>query len=182
MSMTEIIGRTSAGTRPSRQDVMKSLAEHRCRLLGMTTSDFDLALADLSAGVGFIGGKVVWNLNPKNPPFHYSSLLKQTAAFAMGWADSLKVKGETAYASILKERAHQMQLYRDGEILFDCSSPDVDPKRKHRALVEELGEVAEAVDMVDDQDITMRRRHLYKELIQVAAIAVAWLESLEVKP
>ena len=182
MSTTEIIGPTSAIKRPSRQDVMKSLAEHKCRLLGMAGGDYDLALADLSTGVGLIAGKIIWNSNPRNPRFDLTSLLQQTAAFAMGWADALKIKSETAYSSILKERARQMQLYRDGELLFDCSSPSVDPKLKHRALLEELGEVAEAVDMFDAEAITPRHRHLYKELIQVAAVSVAWLESLEVKP
>ena len=53
----------------------------------------------------------------------------------------------------------------------DCSSPAVDDSTKVMVLTEECGEVARAVlDL--DADATRR------ELVQVAAVAVAWLESL----
>lgn len=50
----------------------------------------------------------------------------------------------------------------------DCSSPDVDERTKAAVLAEECGEVARAV--LDGQGLT-------RELVQVAAVAVAWLES-----
>ncbi len=53
----------------------------------------------------------------------------------------------------------------------DCSSHDVAPMTKVGVLTEELGEVARAVlDHDNDQ--------LGVELVQLAAVAVAWLESL----
>ena len=53
----------------------------------------------------------------------------------------------------------------------DCSSHDVAPMTKVGVLTEELGEVARAVlDKDTDQ--------LEVELVQLAAVAVAWLESI----
>lgn len=53
----------------------------------------------------------------------------------------------------------------------DCSSPDVAITVKAAVLAEECGEAARAVL---DTDIDQLRT----ELIQVAAVAVAWLEAL----
>ena len=53
----------------------------------------------------------------------------------------------------------------------DCSSRGVEPITKVAVLSEECGEVARAVL---DQDVDQLRT----ELVQVAAVAVAWLESL----
>ena len=53
----------------------------------------------------------------------------------------------------------------------DCSSLAVDDSTKVMVLTEECGEVARAV-LELDADATRR------ELVQVAAVAVAWLEAL----
>ena len=53
----------------------------------------------------------------------------------------------------------------------DCSSPAVRDSTKSMVLTEECGEVARAVL---DLDVDATRA----ELIQVAAVAVAWLEAL----
>ncbi len=53
----------------------------------------------------------------------------------------------------------------------DCSSPAVEDPTKVMVLTEECGEVARAVL---DLDVDATRT----ELVQVAAVAVAWLEAL----
>ncbi len=53
----------------------------------------------------------------------------------------------------------------------DCSSPDVSPAVKVAVLTEECGEVARA--FLDGDEDGLRR-----ELVQVAAVAHAWLECL----
>lgn len=53
----------------------------------------------------------------------------------------------------------------------DASSPDVAEPVKVAVLAEECGEVARAV-------LDRNRSQLRRELIQVAAVAVAWLEAL----
>jgi len=77
------------------------------------------------------------------------------------------------YALIDLERSRQFDkwggphAWGDG----DCSSPAVEDIVKVAVLSEESGEVARAVL---DADIDQLRT----ELIQVAAVAVAWLEAL----
>lgn len=53
----------------------------------------------------------------------------------------------------------------------DCSSPEVPEPVKMAVLAEEVGEVARA--MLDGKPEDLRR-----ELIQVAAVAVAWVEGM----
>ena len=53
----------------------------------------------------------------------------------------------------------------------DCSSADVDWTVKSMVLTEETGEVSRAILDLDSDA-------LRRELVQVAAVAVAWLESM----
>ena len=77
------------------------------------------------------------------------------------------------YAIIDDERARQSlkwgQPHRWG--VGDCSSPNVDRTVKAAVLSEECGEVSRAV--LDADHAGLRR-----ELVQVAAVAVAWLEGM----
>ena len=79
------------------------------------------------------------------------------------------------YAEIDAERDQQSKKWGGphqwGE--GDCSSRLVDETVKLAVLTEETGEVARA--LLDDPDDTDGLR---RELIQVAAVAVAWLEAL----
>jgi NTP pyrophosphatase (non-canonical NTP hydrolase) len=104
--------------------------------------------------------------------------LRRVFGFCYGWIGAMKVKNPIA--EIAAERDRQNELFRTGKIQFSCSSETVDLLRKLRVLVEEVGEVAEAVDRVERR-VANSRQHLISELIQVAAVAVAWLESLEVQ-
>jgi hypothetical protein len=78
------------------------------------------------------------------------------------------------YAAIDAERTRQAQKWAGPHPwgLGDCSSGAVDYIVKVAVLTEEVGEVARAVL---DLEHTSRLR---AELVQVAAVAVAWLESL----
>ena len=80
---------------------------------------------------------------------------------------------EAIYAAINGERARQKLKWGSPHQWGrgDCSSTDVEPIVKSSVLAEECGEVARAVLDRDDEA-------LYRELVQVAAVAVAWLESL----
>lgn len=76
-------------------------------------------------------------------------------------------------AAIDKERIRQQVKWGGHHDwgMGDCSSPQVAPTVKAAVLSEECGEVARAVLDRDDDALRV-------ELIQVAAVAVAWLESL----
>lgn len=75
------------------------------------------------------------------------------------------------YAAIDAERARQSVKWsgRHDWGAGDCSSPDVDRTVKLGVLGEEFGEVARAV-------LDRNHPNLVAELVQVAAVAVAWLE------
>ena len=77
------------------------------------------------------------------------------------------------YHLINEERGRQAGLWnREHEWgQGDCSSHQVAPIVKAAVLTEECGEVAKAVLEED-------REALRAELVQVAAVAIAWLESL----
>ena len=80
---------------------------------------------------------------------------------------------EDIWASIELERHRQAAKWdREHDWGYgDCSSPHVPDAVKAAVLAEECGEVARA--MLDRQPASLRA-----ELVQVAAVCVAWLEGL----
>jgi len=78
---------------------------------------------------------------------------------------------EHVLADIREERRRQELLFKAGKIPFNCADPNVDEGQKLPVLVEELGEVAKAIQDVDYDQVRI-------ELIQLAAVATAWAESL----
>lgn len=97
------------------------------------------------------------------------------------WKNSPKMLD--VFARIAAERSRQRELFGTGKISFDCASPVPDANRKLRVLVEEIGEVAEVIDFHENAESERERKYqrdeLQKELVQVAAVTVAWLESME---
>jgi NTP pyrophosphatase (non-canonical NTP hydrolase) len=70
------------------------------------------------------------------------------------------------------ERRRQKELIVAGKIPFGCEHPATDNGYKLAVLTEEVGEVARAI-IEDESAVNLR-----EELIQVAAVAVAWAEAL----
>lgn len=78
------------------------------------------------------------------------------------------------YALIHAERCRQERKWAKPHAhgYGSCASEGVEPMVKVAVLVEEVGEVARA--LLDGSDVDVLRA----ELVQVAAVATAWLESL----
>lgn len=79
------------------------------------------------------------------------------------------------------ERARQHRLIAEKAIPFDCADPAVPVAEKLPVLVEEVGEVAEAIQLLHLSSGPGRQliqERVREELIQVAAVAVAMAESL----
>ncbi len=70
------------------------------------------------------------------------------------------------------ERVRQEELRLAGKFRFTCADPTESNSIKLPVLMEEVGEVAKAINERD-------KAELKKELIQTAAVCVAWLEALE---
>lgn len=96
---------------------------------------------------------------------------------------------------VSEERMNQEHLKEQGKFVFTCADKGLSEAEKFAVLSEEVGEVAtEVTELVinlskimkfaSDKPIAVEnaikeyRKRVRKELIQVAAVAVAWVEAL----
>jgi NTP pyrophosphatase (non-canonical NTP hydrolase) len=99
-------------------------------------------------------------------------------------------KTHNIFALVIEERKRQDRLMALGKFAFTCADKDgLTNAEKLTVLIEETGEVARAILNLSQlaSDALLKNRvvceyKLQEELIQVAAVAVAWLESLELEP
>lgn len=89
---------------------------------------------------------------------------------------------EAVLHAVRAERTRQERLKAEGRFEFTCADHGMTPGQRLAALAEELGEVARAMlhedGVVHDGD---EDESVDKELLHVAAIAVAWLEGRAVR-
>lgn len=98
---------------------------------------------------------------------------------------------EDAVLAIIDERRRQDQLKAEGRFKHTCADAEMSNYQRHTCLSEEVGEVAEAILTLDGLAQARARGlkvgdeghlHLREELVQVAAICLAWLESDDLNP
>jgi NTP pyrophosphatase (non-canonical NTP hydrolase) len=80
---------------------------------------------------------------------------------------------------VLVERQRQTESW--GMTKGDCAQPSTPDTRRLGILMEEVGEVAELVNddgIIGDRPRGVVVKEMYEELVQVAAVAVAWCEGL----
>ena len=156
---------------PAVREAVFSLVESdvlvmRSAILGGSPNlNIDRKLSELVCGLGQLAAAQY------SAPVHLRNLF----GFTFGWLRQLRVNH--AFNLIHQERERQEQMFRDGTHDFTCSCHTVSFFRKLRVLTEEVGEVAQAIELVEKIDNPGRRQHLLDELIQVAAVLVAWLET-----
>lgn len=88
------------------------------------------------------------------------------------------------FDEIVRERERQEKHVADGRHPFSCADASISGAEKARVAGEEFGEVCKSSYETDNSAALPRvqahnREHLREELIQLAAVCVAWLESLE---
>jgi nitroreductase len=87
-----------------------------------------------------------------------------------------------ALALVAAERERQERLKDEGRFVATCADPEMTDAEKLCVLVEEVGEAAKEVVTLPERQLASdslgSRENLRKELIQVAAVAVAFVESL----
>ena len=122
-------------------------------------------------------GEIVDNIHPEGR----ADDVTKVAASVVLWLRSLHLSDQDIAQRIADERIRQRELFANRSHTFSVDDPMVDWPRKLRVLVEEVGEVAHAIDQLDLHPRSKSHKaHLLTELIQVAAVCVAWLESMEV--
>lgn len=84
----------------------------------------------------------------------------------------MNVLQELLFEEIVEERRQQDAKW--GPNSLRC----VDPCQRLCVLVEEVGEAAQVVNDLRDPGKSVKSTRLREELIQVAAVALAWLEVL----
>lgn len=91
------------------------------------------------------------------------------------WPDG--IGGDVLY-DIHRERGRQEHLRETGKFRQTCAAVDMAPHAKLAVLAEEFGEVARHVTEYLIEPSRLDDAELREELIQVAAVAAAWAESL----
>lgn len=85
-----------------------------------------------------------------------------------------------AIRAVKGELNRQVDLKAKGRFKYTPKDHEIDDWEKLAMLAEEIGEVARAVlansELVQEEPSA---EHLREELVQVAAVAVAWIECLE---
>lgn len=122
------------------------------------------------------------------------------------WTGSGPHATELILLSVQNERARQEELKTNGKFTYTCADSDIPYSECLAVLAEEFGEVSREVtehiistrkyaadtklrtyDARREEHLAVMpphreeyfRQHLLKELVQVAAVAVAWCERLE---
>lgn len=78
---------------------------------------------------------------------------------------------------IAYERRRQELLKKEGKFAYTCASPEMTNAERLTVLGEELGEVAHEVNEGIGEGRRVNLDKLKNELIQCAAVAVAWIEA-----
>lgn len=86
---------------------------------------------------------------------------------------------ETILRDIHRERLRQDQLKAEGRFAYTCADPEMTHSERLTVLGEEFGETCHEVNEGIGANRKVNLMKLRKELIQVAAVAMAWIESVE---
>lgn len=83
-----------------------------------------------------------------------------------------------AVSEIYMERIRQEQLRIEGRFKHTCAANELTNPEKLAILGEEFGEACRAVVELGNLCNDKHKVNLRKELVQIAAVCVAWIESL----
>lgn len=81
--------------------------------------------------------------------------------------------------SVWEERQRQEELKARGKFAYTCADSEMSNPERLSVLGEEFGEVCHEVNEAIGPGRMLNREQLRKELIQVAAVCVAWVEALD---
>lgn len=82
-------------------------------------------------------------------------------------------------ADIIIERARQERLKSEGRFAYTCADLEMSNAERAAVLGEEFGEVCHEVNETVGNHAPLDAAKLRKELVQVAAVALGWIEGLD---
>lgn len=80
---------------------------------------------------------------------------------------------------VVDERERQDRLKDQGRFKYTCSDPEMTHPERLAVLVEEVGEAGHEVNEAIGGHRPLDLQKLRKELVEVAAVTVAWIEAVE---
>lgn len=86
---------------------------------------------------------------------------------------------EEALSAIRKERARQEQLKAQGKFANTCADAGISNAERFMVLAEEFGEVGHELNEAIGEGRILNMTKLRTELVQVAAVCVAWCEAID---
>ena len=92
------------------------------------------------------------------------------------WPDG---RAGEAVEAVYQERGRQEELKHKGKFAYTCADPEMTHPERLAVLGEEFGEVCHEVNEGIGVGREVNVAKLRKELIQVAAVAVAWAEAVD---
>jgi NTP pyrophosphatase (non-canonical NTP hydrolase) len=101
--------------------------------------------------------------------------------------DNIRIGDNWTYAqwqivdAVMQERLRQERLKAEGRFQYTCADPQLNEYAKLAVLTEEVGEVARVLCERLAHGIRSggADERLREELVQVAAVCLAWVEGLE---
>lgn len=102
----------------------------------------------------------------------------------MGYLQGYDDTNGEVLTAIRRERQRQEQLKASGRFALTCADAGMTDEQCLAVLVEEVGEVSHEIKKIIGVDLGRFNREQYRnrlreELVQVAAVAVGWIERLE---
>ena len=105
--------------------------------------------------------------------------LLRVAAVTVAWLEAMDLPAAVIHTCIAEERLRQRRLFADKKLSRATDEPALECWRRLRVLVKGLGGVAAAVDGLETNPRSeIVRNRLMAELVEVAAVAIVWLEAV----
>ena len=104
---------------------------------------------------------------------------QEPAPYGVLTAETSWARLAVIFSDIAAERARQEALKRSGRFRWTLADADMPDADRLAALGEEYGEVCRALLEAHGEVADVHGKELRKELIQVAAVVVAWVERLD---
>ena len=164
--------------------VISRLSDHDHRRRALARGPLPEAhLCETQARLGRLAEVIQSHAPAKGPALR--AHLEAIAAYGWGWLETLAGADADFATAVVVERGRQRQLFREHRWPVQCESAVIDPLRKLRLVVEQLGEVAAAIDLLEAataSETPQRRDEFQARLIELIATGLAWLESLAAGP